>query len=52
MTLKDDGNQEIVHRTEYVGQIIDTGGGNDQQGSHLRKTNEKKKAPPRQCRNC
>ncbi|CAF0779992.1 unnamed protein product [Adineta steineri] len=34
------------HRTEYVWQVIDTVGGSDQHGSHLRKTNEKKKPPP------
>jgi hypothetical protein len=35
-----------VHRTEYVWQVIDTVGGDDQQVPHLRKTNEKKKPPP------
>jgi hypothetical protein len=35
-----------VHRTEYVWQVIDGVGGNDQQVPRLRKTNEKKKPPP------
>jgi hypothetical protein len=35
-----------IHRTEYVWQVIDTSGGNEQQVPHLKKTNEKKKPPP------